>query len=79
MVVSDDFDRGHVHELGHDPMLGQRRDALERLIISSSLPVGLQLRTMKRGPLAHGLSARSGNDPASIWSVSIAIDASSPA
>jgi hypothetical protein len=34
-------------------MLRQRRDALERLTVSSALPVRLEFRTMESRRLAH--------------------------
>ena len=50
-MCADSLDSCYVDYLGHGFMLGQRRDAIERLTIASSLPVCLELLTVKRGPL----------------------------
>ncbi len=50
-VVGYDLDLGHVDDRGHTPMLRQGRDALQRRIVTSPIPVRLKFALVKLRPL----------------------------
>lgn len=53
-MVADDLDGGDVNKLSHVLMRRERRDALERLTVSSAVPVRLEFGAMERGPAPLG-------------------------